>query len=425
MKSSAILLLFLLADATPEARYFRYQRALANTPSGGGQSCLAVDPAIFAHAAAGLVDLRVYRDGAETPFVLRTNAQQQTTAPNGTQSIALLNPGLRDGHTVFDANMPDGPYSDLDLEVSAQNFIATVTVSGSQAQTGSAATRIGNFTIFDLTSQRLGRSTVLHLPQSDFRYLHFEVNGPITPQSVTGITVPRLVAEQPQYVPVAASSQVIKKGRASVIEFTVPAHVPVDRVRFVLGATPALFSRNVTITATALPVKPATDGAPAPQSYSTQGNLLRVHSVQNGHRIDEEHLEIDTPSADFETAATWTITIENGDDAPLSLQSARLEMVERDLCLEAAANARYTLYYGDPALRAPRYDYATLFALQPHPAQLIAGAEAANSGYQSRPDDRPFTERHPALLWLALIAVIALLATVALRTAKSAAQTPN
>jgi Protein of unknown function (DUF3999) len=112
------------------------------------------------------------------------------------------------------------------------------------------------------------------------------------------------------------------------------------------------------------------------------------------------------------------VTIENGDDAPLKMDSVRLEMLERNLCFEAAGNAHYTLYYGDAALWAPRYDYAALFTVQADATKASADAEQANPAYQTRPDERPFTEKHPWLLWAALLAVIALLGLIALRTAK-------
>lgn len=94
---------------------------------------------------------------------------------------------------------------------------------------------------------------------------------------------------------------------------------------------------------------------------------------------------------------------------PLMPESVRLEMLERTLCFEAAEKARYTLFYGDPALAAPHYDYATLFTAKTDATQTVAGPEQRNPEYQSRPDERPFTEKHPALLWAALIVVIALL----------------
>ncbi|HTP25185.1 MAG TPA: hypothetical protein VMK12_05915, partial [Anaeromyxobacteraceae bacterium] len=83
---------------------------------------------------------------------------------------------------------------------------------------------------------------------------------------------------------------------------------------------------------------------------------------------------------------------------------------------------KYVLYYGDPALSAPRYDYATLFTEEPGAARATLGPELENPEYRPRPDERPFTERHPALLWVALVLVIALLGGIALRSAKQVQQ---
>jgi len=116
-----------------------------------------------------------------------------------------------------------------------------------------SSTRIGSFTVFDLTGQKLSRSTVLHLPELDFRFLHFSVAGPLKPESITGLSVERLPASQPEYQTVAESAQVTQKGRSSVLEFTVPAHLPVDRIAFLPGASPALFSRDVSIKVAPLP----------------------------------------------------------------------------------------------------------------------------------------------------------------------------
>lgn len=418
MKFSAGLVLLAVVAASPDVRYFRYERPVLKS---SGQSCLALDAGIFAHAAPQLADLRLYRDGIEIPFALRTAAPVE----NVEKSILPLNAGVRGGQTVFDANLPEGHYSDLQLAVTGQNFIATVTVSGSQTETGSAETKIGSYTIFDLTGQKLGRSTVLHLPESDFRYLHFRIKGPLAPASITGLSVMRLPVRQPKYVVVAENSRVEQKGHSSVFEFTVPAHVPVDRIVFTPSASPAQFSRDVTITVTSIAPSPASDAAQPPRTVASSGNLLRVHSVQAGQQLDEEHLALDAPWVDFSTPAKWTITIENGDDTPLTLQFVRLQMIERDLCFEADGNGGYLLFYGDSALAAPRYDYARLFAPQVNASQVTAGPEQPNPAYQPRPDARPFTEKHPALLWMALVVVIALLGVVAVRSARPAAQSPK
>jgi len=120
-----------------------------------------------------------------------------------------------------------------------------------------------------------------------------------------------------------------------------------------------------------------------------------------------------------DAGSTWTVTVDNGDDAPLAITSVKLEMEQRTLCFDAVAGASYALYYGDAALSVPQYDYAKLFAPEKDAAVAALGPETANPLYQARPDGRAFTERHPALLWLALILVVAVLGLVALRTAKA------
>ncbi len=148
------------------------------------QACLVADAGMFAKSAPGLADLRLYRESTETPYVLLTAA---LTAPSE-QQIAPLNLGRREGQTVFDVAMPSGSYSNLELAIKGRDFIATVTVSGSQAQGAGGETRLGSYTIFDLTRQKLGRSTVLHLPESDFPFLHLRIAGPIPPESVVGLS---------------------------------------------------------------------------------------------------------------------------------------------------------------------------------------------------------------------------------------------
>jgi hypothetical protein len=417
MKLIATLLVLGLAAPSPELRYFHYERPIETPPQTAGQACVVLSPAIFAHAATRLSDLRLYRGESEAPYVIMKSAP---VAPSSEQ-IAPLNLGRRASQTVFDLAMPAGRYRDVELAINGHDFIAMVAVSGSQTQS-SPRTRIGSYTIFDLTRQRLGRSTVLHLPDSDFRFLHFGVAGPIEPENISGLSIERLPASEASYQTVAETSQVTLKGRDTVIEFSVPGHTPVDRVVFVPGAVPTSFSRDVRISVTPIPQHRSSDAVEPPQQVAAYGSFLRVHRLQDGHRLDEERLNLIAPETEFDTPAKWTVTIENRDDAPIQVSSVRLEMLERSLCFDASDAAGYTLHYGDSALAAPRYDYASLFAPQTNAAKAIAAPERANPNYQDRPDSRPFTERHPMLLWAALAIVLLLLAAVALRSAKLTAK---
>jgi hypothetical protein len=408
------LALLAATAVSPEIQYFSRERPVQNTPQRPTQTCLVLDAELFAHASPQFSDLRLYRDGKETPYVIHLSAPVQARET----SIAPVNLGRRGSEVSFDAAMPEGSYSDLQLDVAGQDFIATVTVSGSQTQADSSRTTLGSYTIFDLSRQKLGRSTVLHIPTSDFRYLHFQIEGPLTPESITGLAVDKLPATEARYERVAKASSVTEKSHTSVLEFDVPALVPVDRLAFTVGPQPVNFSRNVTINVTTMETPPATDAVEPLRAQTVTGNLLRIHTVQNGHRIDEEDLDIDTPGTVLDKPAKWTVTIDNGDDTPLAVASVRAQMLQRTLCFEAAGSGQYTLMYGDPALTTARYDYATLFAPQADGAEAVAGPEQRNPEYRPRPDQRPLTERYPGLLWGALVVVIATLAAIAFRSAK-------
>ena len=416
-----------LAAATPEIQYFHYEKPLAGPAAKAGQTCVVLDAGTFAHAAPQLADLRLYRTGgaqsAETPYAVREAAplqqQQKETAP--------LNLGRKGPHTTFEAEMPEGRYSDVELDITAKDFIATVAVTGSQTESGTEGTELGIFTIFDLTGQKLGRSTVLHLPESDLKYLYFSITGPVKPEDVHGASVERVPTKQP-YVTVADTNQGSQKNKGTIFTFKVPARVPVERIEFVVGDQSANFSRDVTVKAT--PVAPARESTNAEATdagpmgpVTSSGNLLRLHTTRNGVRIDEEHLAVAAPWVAFgDAGSTWTVTVDNGDDAPLAITSVKLEMEQRTLCFDAVAGASYALYYGDAALSVPQYDYAKLFAPEKDAAVAALGPETANPLYQARPDGRAFTERHPALLWVALILVVAVLGLVALRTEKGTAK---
>ena len=80
----------------------------------------------------------------------------------------------------------------------------------------------------------------------------------------------------------------------------------------------------------------------------------------------------------------WTITIDNGDNAPLVPDSVRLEMVKRNLCFEASVG-KYTLYYGDHRLGAPRYDLGQFLVVHVKDAAQAAAGTASSLTRNIRP----------------------------------------
>jgi Protein of unknown function (DUF3999) len=426
---SALLLAFLLWQSapgpettTPDQHYLRYQRAVS-TPSGPGQTCAIIDPQIFPHAANSLKDLRLYQGLHEIPYAVTLSEPPQPDS----DTAQVRNLGLRSRNIVFDVEMPNRPYTDVTLNLAGQDFIATATVSGTRDPNYSNQTSLGDFTLFDLTTQHLSRSTTLHLQETNLPYLHIELavssapSAPAftaTPQMVLGVTVPPSREAQSLYTTAAQSTAITQRGRQSIATFNLPERIPIDRVSVDLPSTyKANFSRDVHITDH--PIN-APD-APAETSETLAGTILRVHLTQSGHEIRQQQLSVPaTLGSNMQSSAKVEVAIENGDDTPLPISAIRLEMRQRKLCFDALPTTQpLTLFYGDPALTAPQYDYARLFSpsSEIHTAQL--SSEQLNPAYRERPDERPLTERRPHLLWIVLLVVICILALVAIRSSKT------
>jgi hypothetical protein len=88
----------------------------------------------------------------------------------------------------------------------------------------------------------------------------------------------------------------------------------------------------------------------------------------------------------------------------------------------AQLRERAWVYYGDEKLGAPEYDYAKLFQKDAQVDAVALHPEVNNSGYVARPDERPWSEQHPALLWVAILAAVVILGAVALRSLQTNAK---
>jgi hypothetical protein len=120
-------------------------------------------------------------------------------------------------------------------------------------------------------------------------------------------------------------------------------------------------------------------------------------------------------------AGRLTITVDNGDNPPLQLTSVQPLSVERRVYFDPQGKTTLKLYYGDEKLSAPVYDYARFFHLDESAVQAPLGPGAHNDAYTPRPDKRPWSERHPAVLWAAMLLALAALTAVAIRGLKQAA----
>ncbi|HZL25898.1 MAG TPA: DUF3999 family protein [Acidobacteriaceae bacterium] len=411
-------------DATPDR--FQFQRALQPPAGAQGQACAVLDAAVFAHSAGRVNDLRIYSAGREVPFAQTTSGelgQQEEPA-------RVMNLGRQEKAIVFDLVMPQRAYTEVVLDLDGKDFYATAKVSGSQTDGGSR-TDLGQFTLFDLRSQRLSRSTVLALQESNFPLLHVEMivtpapggeAKTLSPEMVHGATVPPSREAQTLFTTVAATTGIVTKGDESVASFNVPAHVPVERVSFTLQPEfTKNFSRAVRVTARSSQTEDsaATETIPG----EIQHVLLPLDAL--GHQVHSEQMSMEALVAEnLRSDATIDVAIENGDEAPLPLRAVLLQMKQRKICFDAEPGASYVLRYGDAEpVYTPVYDYARLFRVSATAATVTMGAETLNPDFRKEPQQQSYKDRHPELLWVALLLVIGVLGTIALHNARRVGRT--
>lgn len=146
-------------------------------------------------------------------------------------------------------------------------------------------------------------------------------------------------------------------------------------------------------------------------SFRAAGEIYRFQ--QSGKL--RESLRIDFPET---FARFWRVDIVNGNDRPLADVHLEIRGLERRVTFRAEPGSTYRLLYGNDRALPAQYDFARIF--DPSDKRVLPqaqlGSEEPTSNYA---DPRPYTERHPNLLWLVVGVAVALLGYAALRALRT------
>jgi hypothetical protein len=409
-----------------------YQRALSLPQGANGEVCAVLDGAVFAHAEnRSGDDLRVFRSVGsappeEVPFALTESEAEPTDAvPATVQNLAM-----QDGEIVFDLAMPQRAYSTIELQLAAKNFTATAKVSGSDGKGGKRIS-LGSFALFDLSAQKLSRSTALPLAEATFPEIHVSLQmhsmgggrlPGVNASILQGAMVPPSREAQTLYATVATTSQFVTAGRRTVARILLPKHVPVERISFVLPpGFDKSFLRAVTVEA-----KPAgSKDDSLLETVTGEISAVKLPASAEVSESDVRRLSVDAAiAANLRDDAELEAAIDNGDDAPLPLMRMQVEMRQRKVCFDAANAGSYSLMYGDNALSSPVYDYAKTGRIvqslesATKPTEAVLGQERLNPKFVARSDMRPYNLKHPETIWIGLLIAAAVFGGAALRSVK-------
>lgn len=406
---TSLLLAFVVADLAPRPEpaipYFTNLRDV-QIQHPDRQNFFIVDEELWNHSRSDLADLRLYDGDNPVQYAL---SEQRAGISSEEAEAKILNLGSVSGHTEFDLDAASIPeYDRIRLRIDAHDFVATAALSGGNAPGKARDVQLTPSTLYDFSKEQLGSNSQLKLPPSSFRYLHVMLSPGIRPDQVKGATIYNLREQQAAWTKVGTCGTPRQSRHLTVISCALPPKVPLNRVVFQIPVQTVNFRRTVMIE------------DPAGMQVSS-GEITRVRVNRAGTQVTNEALAVNL-SGNY---SQITINIDNADNPPLPITSAQPLTLERRVYFDPSGKAALHLYYGDPTLSPPVYDYARFFHFDPSPASAELGPGVHNAEYTGRPDDRPWSERHKAVLWSAMILAVLILTALALRGFKTAGTNPR
>ena len=403
MKIAASIFCMTLFAAAPEANraYFTNLREV-RVAEPQRQNWVAVDEEIWNHARADLGDLRMYSSEGEIPYLVRELSGGDRLSEF---SARLLQLGTVAGRTSFFIDTSGAEeYNRVTLQLATRDFVGKAEVEGMDDIHSTQPTDLGTYSLYDFTRENLGSNFKLHLPDSRFKFLRVTLSKEVPSSDVKGATLAHWESEKAAFTAISATPNVQQEHKQTTITWQASQAVPLERI--VIATSDINFRRSVQVT-------------DEQNRYLASGEISRIRMTRNGQKIESENLTVDIPTAH---ASGYKVVLFNGDDPPLHIARVQPQYVTRRIYFDPRGNATAQLYYGDTKLAAPVYDYAKLFQADAEAAEAALGSGQHNAQYTARPDDRPWSEQHPAVLWIALLAAIAVLGAATLRGFKSNAQ---
>lgn len=394
-----VLAIAIFANAS--ISYFKYFREVQGS-NADHQQYVVVDETTWQHARPDLADLRLYAGQTEVPYALNIERGSSETRE---KEVRILQPATVGGKTQFFLNMAGfAEYDRVDLRLKARNFVAKVRIDGQDDLHGSRWATLGNGIIYDLSDDSLGDNTTLRLPVTAYKYLRVTLDGPVKPSEVESASARIRDEEKEVWRTISSTPKREEQDKNTVFTFSLPKNIPVELLEFTVDPAQPNFRREVTLQS-------------AQNVPFSSGEISRVHMVRHGQKIDFEKSYVDLGGSSPEVLK---VIVHNGDDPPLKINGVQLQQYQRRIYFNASTPPH--LYYGDEKLDSPPiYDYAKLFQKDAKATEVQLGSEKDNNAFTGRPDERPWSEKHPAILWTAIIAAVLILGAMALRSIRAVA----
>jgi len=387
-------------------RTWRYSRAVTPDASQANEQAeIRLPWEVFAHCASGCADLRLIDgQGQEVPYEVTTDKAVSHSENSGARLVENSFVPGRYTQVVGDLGQQFPLFDRVRVETDEPDFIVWAEVALSDdAKTWRVVEPRAPIARFRKRS--VDGTQTIPFQGLNSRYIRVRIFEAAEKFAVTGLTVLHEESHAAEIAEVPAVFEIAKAEDETESAWTAnlaSSHIPISQLRFSTDSEE--FYRAVRISA-------SEDG----KAWSDRGTGT-IFRYKLGEK-NRESLAIDF----YEWPANELLRVEviNGNDKALSNVKLSLSAVPRRLLFKRQAGQNYRLLYGNERAAAPRYDLGHFLEAGPIKRLYLAsavGLEEATTNYR---DSRPFTERHPAVLWISLGAAILLIGLTALKTLRT------
>jgi hypothetical protein len=320
-----------------------YREITGITP--GRQNYVVLDDQLLSNSRHDQGDLRLF---AGTAQGIEQELPYELVVEHGDASLSHTDVNILekkrvagDTHLIIDmAGVPEYDQIELHLADSAHDFVSDAHIDGLRSPLERVGADLGDSVIFDLSKEGLGSNFTLKFPMTRDAYLRVRLPK-LAPEQVLQTTVIDSRIGNPSWTPLAGDLPITQDGPRTVVTWNATDEAPVARVVFTVDPSQTNFWRDVE-------VQTMEGGAITNRSFH------RVHLVRDGKLAQAERLEIDLPGDQWDP---FQMIIENGDNPPLKITSAKAFAYERRAYFDPRGNTSLALFYGNPGLIAPSYVY--------------------------------------------------------------------
>jgi len=396
------------AELPEKWRCWRYSRAVQTSQTDtGGPAEVLLPWEMYAHCQPGCEDVRIVNSSGEgVPYIAEGRRVPRNVEEHAARVIENSFVADRYTQVIGDLGESHANYDRVKVETSRPDFIVWAEVALSDdAKTWRVVEARAPIARF--RSRAVDGTQTIPFQGLSSRYVRVRIADPSAQFPVNGISVlheESSQAQQTREVTAAFSEEKSADPTESTWRATLASlNQPISELE-VATDTPEFYR--------AVRISGSSDG----QEWSYWGSGV-VYRYAQGNQT-RELLRVDFPEATGNKLVR--VEVINGNDEPLANLHLALKAVPRTLAFRQVAGQQYRLIYGNEKALRPQYDLGHYFdsaAKKPVYEILTLGSEEETANYR---DPRPFTERHPELLWSALGAAILLIGLTAIKALRSA-----